>query len=129
MEILSETDYYILMHLEKHYFKIHYKSKELQLADYLKIIEVAQRMYEIHGKVYLLYTQERNFSIEKETWAYIKKNAHKYEFIGANALVVNDLAQRLMTKLYVFFTKDKTPTKIFSDPAKALEWLKEMGGR
>ncbi len=128
MEILSETDYYILTHLETHYFKIEYKSKELPLSDYLKIIEVAERMYKLHGKVYLLYSLERNFSIEKETWGYIKRNAHKYDFIGANALIVTDLAQRLMTKLYMFFTKDKTPTKIFSDPTKAMAWLKEMGG-
>ena len=128
MEIISETDYYIFTHLESHYFKVEYKSKELPLADYLKIVEVGKRMYEIHGKIYLLYLLERNFSIDKETWAYMKRNAYKYDFIGANALVVTDLAQRLMTKLFMFFSKDKTPTKLFSDSDKAMEWLKEVGG-
>ncbi len=127
MEIISETDYYIFTHLESHYFKVEYKSKELPLEDYLKIVEVGRSQFKLHGKIYLLYLLERNFSIEKETWGYIKKNAHKYDFIGANALVVTDLAQRLMTKLFSFFSKDKTPTKIFSDADKAMEWLKEMG--
>jgi len=127
MEIISETDYHIVTHLEGHYVKVDYKSKELPLEDYLKVIEVGKNLCKIHGKIYIIYFQARNFSIEKETWSYMKKNAYKYNFIGANALIVTDLAQRLMTKIYMFFSKDKTPTKVFSDPDKAMEWLKEKG--
>ena len=126
METISETDYYTLSHIEKHYFNVHYKDNELKLQDYLELIGLAEGLLNSYGKIYLLYTQEPNFSIESDTWDYIKKNAYKYKFIGANALVVSNLPQRLMTKLYIFFAKNNAPTKIFTDPEKGLEWLKEM---
>ncbi|NOQ73128.1 MAG: hypothetical protein GQ574_14070 [Crocinitomix sp.] len=126
IETITETDYYILSQIEEHYFNVHYKNKELPLQDYLVLIGLAEGLRNTYGKVYLLYTQEPNFSIETETWAYIKENAHRYKFIGANALVVVDLPQRLMTKLYTFFAKNNAPTKIFTDPSKGLEWLKEI---
>ena len=126
MEAVLDTNFCSVYHLGGNYYKVHYKEVELQLDDYLILIGKAKEYSAKDGKLFFLYTQAQHFSIDKGTWAYIKKNAHKYDFIKANAVVVDDLPQRLMTKLFMFFSKNHIPSKAFSKEEKAFEWLKEM---
>lgn len=127
MSIVLETDFCVVKKLEKRLYLIHYKSVELQIEDYLVLIKKASELAKEEGsKIGIIYTQAQHFSINKDTWAYMKENVNSYSFMMFNALVVSDLPQRLMTKLFMFFSKNDTPTRIFSKKDKAIEWAKEI---
>jgi hypothetical protein len=43
----------------------------------------------------------------------------------AKAFVVDNLAHKLVGNFYINFNKPVTPTKLFTDKKKAIEWLQE----
>lgn len=50
------------------------------------------------------------------------------EFVGktiAKAIVIGNLAQRLMANFYLHINKPHIKTKLFTDRKKAMEWLRE----
>lgn len=58
-----------------------------------------------------------------------QKNAKKMELdvpVAASALVVNNIAQKLMADFYYKFDRPKNPLKVFKDFDKGLEWLKSL---
>lgn len=58
-----------------------------------------------------------------------QKNAKKMERevpVAASALVVNNIAQKLMADFYYKFDRPKNPIKVFKDFDKGLEWLKSL---
>jgi hypothetical protein len=52
------------------------------------------------------------------------QDAVKYTL--AEAYIVNNLAQKLVGNFYVNFHKPKAPTKIFTNEADAVNWLKSL---
>lgn len=44
----------------------------------------------------------------------------------AEAMLVNSVATRLTANFYIRFNKPLTPTRIFTDEQKAIEWLKKF---
>lgn len=41
------------------------------------------------------------------------------------AIVVNNMPTRIIANFFVKFNRPQTPTKVFNDYNKAIEWLKE----
>lgn len=122
-EILIEKEYCVIKEICRGIGHVHYTTTELQLDDYLEIIEIAKQKRKEYGELYLLFTQVRHFSLETKTWDYAKKNASKFDFVDASAIVLIDLPTRLMILLYMTFNKNTIPTKIFSNKKDAMEWL------
>lgn len=46
--------------------------------------------------------------------------------VAASALVVNNIAQKLMADFYYKFDPPKNPLKVFKDFDKGIEWLKSL---
>jgi hypothetical protein len=44
----------------------------------------------------------------------------------AEAILVNSVATRLTANFYIRFNKPRTPTRIFTDEQKAIEWLRKF---
>ncbi len=55
-----------------------------------------------------------------------EENKIRKEYILAEAVLVNSLAQKMITNFYLKFIKDSFPSKFFTDYNKAVEWLKEQ---
>ena len=63
-----------------------------------------------------------NVNITKEA----RDNAVKIEdqsSLGASAVIVNNLAYKLIANFYMRFNKPKRPFKTFSNEKDAIEWL------
>lgn len=46
--------------------------------------------------------------------------------VGASALIVNNIAQKLMTDFYYKLDPPKNPLKVFKDFDRGIEWLKSL---
>lgn len=57
-----------------------------------------------------------------------EENKMRKEYIIAEAVLVNSLAQKMITNFYLKFIKDSFPSKFFTDYNKAVEWLKSQSG-
>lgn len=59
----------------------------------------------------------------------VRKWAAKVDNRGKNAcadlIIINNLAQRITANFYLSVDKPETPTKVFPDVNKALEWSRE----
>lgn len=71
-----------------------------------------------------IFTGGEFVTVSKEA----RLNATKMESltpVAASAIVVQNLAQRIIANYYYKFNKPKTPYRIFKDVEKAADWLNE----
>lgn len=66
-------------------------------------------------------------------FAFVSKEAREYggenklgELRKAMAIVVKSMAHRLLANFFINVNKPPTPTKVFNDKEKALEWLNKF---
>lgn len=89
-----------------------------------KMLKVYEEITE--GKLmHFVFTAGDGVSITKEA----RDNATKIEaqsLIGASAVVVDNLAYKLIANFYLKFNKPKRPYKVFSNKADAVLWLKSI---
>lgn len=89
-----------------------------------KMLKVYEEITE--GKrMHFLFTAGDGVSITKEA----RDNATKIEdqsLIGASAVVVDNLAYKLIANFYLKFNKPKRPYKVFSNKSEAVLWLKTI---
>jgi hypothetical protein len=81
------------------------------------------------GEFYNIYefTSFSEMDPELREWA-AKPNENRYTYI--DAIVISNLAQKIIANFYLKFNKPPKPTKIFSTTDKAVEWiLLEMKNR
>lgn len=78
------------------------------------------------GKPYVVLFEIAEF-------AFISKEAREYggenelgELRKAMAIVVKSMAHRILANFFINVNKPPTPTKVFNDKAKALEWLNQF---
>lgn len=77
------------------------------------------------GRFYNLYEFDSFSDIEPEVreWA-ADTSGNLYTF--CDAIVIRNLAQKIIADFYLKVNKPKKPTKIFYSVEKALEWIKEV---
>ena len=77
------------------------------------------------GKFYNIYEFDTFSDVEPEVreWAASLSGNH-YTF--CDAIVIRNLAQKIITDFYLKFNKPQMPTKIFYSVEKALDWIKDM---
>lgn len=78
------------------------------------------------GKPYLVISDGRvNVRVSPEARAFAASETACMNRI-AEAILVNSVATRLTANFYIKFNKPRTPTRVFTDEQKALEWLKNF---
>ena len=74
------------------------------------------------GRFYNLYEFESFAEMDPEVriWA-AKTSGNNYTFV--DAVVINNVAQKIIANFYLKFNKPGMPTKIFPSTDKALDWI------
>lgn len=74
------------------------------------------------GRFYNLYEFESFAEMDPEvrTWA-AETSGNNYTYV--DALIISNVAQKIIANFYIKFNKPKMPTKIFHSTDKALEWI------
>lgn len=74
------------------------------------------------GRFYNLYQFESYAEMDPEVrdWA-ADTSGNNYTY--CDALVISNLAQKIIANFYIKFNKPKMPTKVFTSTDKALEWI------
>lgn len=97
--------------------------KDLKIGK--SVIESGYRFLDDHGggRFYNLYEFDSFSDVEPEVqeWAADTSGNH---YTYCDAIVIRNLAQKIMGDFYIKFNRPKMPTKIFYSVEKALEWIK-----
>lgn len=77
------------------------------------------------GRFYNVYEFDSFADVEPEVreWAADSSGNH---YTYCDAIVIRNLAQKIIADFYIKFNKPKMPTKIFYSVNKAYEWIKEI---
>ena len=114
-------------------FTLYDVENDILLFDYFRDIEIelddvveAFDLYEQHSKNYT-----RKVLIAFGPFATIEVEARKYAEnkvmpTPAQAIVIRNLAQRMIARFYQLLRKDEHPLKFFDNEEKAISWLKAI---
>jgi hypothetical protein len=98
-----------------------YNGADIDLSDAELINANLVKMAE--GKKYcVLLDAHHQFTTTPESRAYV---ANKSSDRIAFAIVTSSIANKLVGNFFIQFNKPNTPTKLFSEEALAIDWLKE----
>ncbi len=102
---------------------IHLKANsEIELSDAILIVEAMGKLG--GGKKFPVLIDAGEFaSVDKEVRIF-SASAESNIYTLADAIAYCSLAQKLIADFYVKHNKPVVPTQIFSDKAKAIQWLK-----
>ncbi len=95
-----------------------------------KMNELLQEAVRIAGfkKYFVIVDVRAGFRSEADVRDYYADNDYaKYRY--ADAFIVKSLAIRLMVNFYISFNKPSIPTKTFTDPEQASQWIHELRQR
>jgi hypothetical protein len=113
--------------LDPRIVEIRYKEKVNVNVDDMR--EILDAIYEFTEnkpvKRLVVITDGSNLDIKARVLLQ-EENKIRKEYILAEAVLVNSLAQKMITNFYLKFIKDSFPSKFFTDYNKAVEWLKEQ---
>lgn len=109
--------------------EIRYKPKvDVSVEDMREILD---SIYEFTGnkplKRLIVITDGSSLQIKARVLLQ-EENKMRKEYIIAEAVLVNSLAQKMITNFYLKFIKDSFPSKFFTDYNKAVDWLKSQSG-
>lgn len=111
--------------LENNIIYVHVNNDaEIDVEQILQIRETNEKL--ANGVNYVVLFEIAEF-------AFISKEAREYggenelgELRKAMAIVVKSMAHRLLANFFINVNKPPTPTKVFNDKKKALEWLQQF---
>lgn len=90
-------------------------------------LEMTKKGYEFldrngGGRFYNLYQFESYAEMDPEVrdWA-ADTSGNNYTY--CDALIISNLAQKIIANFYIKFNKPKMPTKIFTSTEKAMDWI------
>jgi hypothetical protein len=94
----------------------------LNAADAREIVDATNEIGE--GKKYPLLITAGSFSLVDTEVRYYASSPEANRFTIASAILVNNVAQKLMGNAYIKFNQPPTPTRLFTDKNQAIGWLK-----
>ncbi len=101
-----------------------FEGADIEEADILQLKLCALEL--ANGKKYaILLDGTHTFSISPTARALVASKEFSKDRI-AGAFVITSLANKLLGNFFIKFNKPASPTKLFSDEASAMEWLKEQ---
>jgi hypothetical protein len=101
--------------------------KSLELIDVKQLIEIKEILYELgNGSKMLLYFSTPDFlQISNEARKYAAtEESGKYTL--ASAVLIDNLAKKIVFDFFMNFNKPKIPTKCFTNKEDAFNWLNEI---
>jgi hypothetical protein len=96
-------------------------------------LEAVKEMYqrsneELKGKRVAVMLDARStplISYPESVLKYAADNEHSHKE-AAYAILIDGVGQKMMAGFYLSLNKPKTPTRVFTDYAEAMAWLREM---
>lgn len=77
------------------------------------------------GKYYNIYEFKSFADVDPEVREWSSSNIEgKYSV--SDAIVINNIGQKILADFYLKFNKPKQPTKIFTSTHKAIEWIHQL---
>ncbi len=122
-KVISKENAFNLISLDNDILLYKYHDKQMIM---LEDVKRAFELYEIHSENY-----KKKVLLSFGPFASIRPDARSYaENIEmptpAQAVILQNLSQRILARFYRVFRKDKHPLKFFSDQESAIEWLKKF---
>lgn len=115
-------------HPELKIIMVEYKQDALidlnEAKEIIKIVKSASLGME---KIFGITALSKGASADAEARAYFANDKFSQEDTAAMALIIKQLAQRLLFRLYLKFNKPKSPIKAFNQIDEAVSWLKSQG--
>jgi hypothetical protein len=97
---------------------------DIELADAIEHFETVKKISDGRKRLVLVYSG-KGATITKEVRDF-SSTPEAAEPTLAQAIVVNNLASRIVANFYIQFNKPYQPVKLFTDESVAIEWLKKM---
>lgn len=111
--------------VDERYFFVQMKDNSVSTIESVKESNAIMQSLLPEGSIYLLVDAGRGASSEDDIYEYIAQSEFGNR-VKAQAVIVHELAARLMGNLFLRFIKGKRHMKIFSDPVEAKKWLFEQ---
>ncbi|MCB9175135.1 MAG: hypothetical protein H6589_11055 [Flavobacteriales bacterium] len=109
--------------LEEGVINVRYKDDvEIEIEDVVELRKVTEEM--TGGKCYVSVYEAGNHTIITKEAREISSNDEHIKNRKALAIVVQSLAQRIISNFFMKSNKDIHPIKVFSSKTKALIWAK-----
>jgi len=113
--------------IDTHTIEIRYKEKvNVTVSDMREILDTVYEFTENKPVKRLVVITDGSSLELKARLLLQEENKIRKDYILAEAVLVNSLAQKMLTNFYLKFIKDSFPSKFFTDYDKALEWIKEQ---
>ncbi len=108
---------------------LHYATKEnsfITMKDVDAVMEIVKTWGE-ENKYLHLYESGINSSVDTDVREWGSSSSQNQHTV-ADAILVKNMAQRLVGNFYVQFNRPVKPTRLFSSRADAIQWLLQQGG-
>ena len=125
MRQLVKENVFNFQEIENGVFKWHLFPGEMSLEDYRLGYNFVKNCFE-KDPIFIIATHGRNFTFSPEAWRFMTDPDTDFSFMGAHALVLDQLHLRILAKVFIGLKKSNHPSKVFSNEEKALIWLKSM---
>ena len=127
MKVISQKtiETHVIKLLDIGILTIHNTDKKVQTVEDQKVLRTIIGSMTNQQRIPILHTfdqfslpskEVRNFWASNDTCLYSK----------ADAFIISSLGQKIMGDFYLKIEKPSRPTKLFSNKAKAIEWLKNF---
>ena len=104
-----------------------YYSPNLNTVEVSDLINLKQSVFDLgKGKKMYIYMEILEFSNITPEARKFSATKNYAEFISASAILIDNLAKRMMLNFYNTINKPIIPTKGFSSKENAIEWLLEL---
>jgi hypothetical protein len=97
------------------------------------VMEISNQMEHLNGLIEITKGQPTPFIVTTGKRVIISKEARdngvlieEISPVNAMAVIVQNLAYRLVADFYLRFNKPKIPYKVFTDQEKAVDWCKQF---
>jgi len=92
----------------------------------IAVSQVNERLRISNGVIYPMYIDARGIKYATKDAREYTKGADGIKYINAGGFLINNAVLEILTNYYFKFNRPKIPVKLFTDQAKALQWLQQF---
>lgn len=118
----SETDFAVVSLGEDKIVRVMFKKKsEITQDSFRTLFEVFKNLIEGVPYAYIYYAEDSSATVTDDGRRFAKEEEFSFPKI-CNAVIVTNLAHKLIANFYLKFNKPNYPFKVFSKMEDALKW-------
>ncbi len=122
----SETDFAVVSLGEDQIVRVMFKKKsEITQESFRTLFEVFRDMISGVPYAYIYYAEDGSSTVTDDGRRFAKDEEFSFPKI-CNAVIVTNLAHKLIANFYLKFNKPNYPFKVFSKMEDALKWCKQQ---